>query len=123
MGQLPLFNLGCVKRDRAAATGAGPRLDDMSRMAQIVALRGARNGAVSDAAKLRGGYYTPDRVAKFLAQWAIHDSDAQVLEPSCGDGEVVAAAAKRLGKKGHVTGIELFEEEAAKAALRGGSNA
>ncbi len=88
-------------------------------MAHIVALKGARNGNVPDATKLRGGYYTPKEIASFLARWAVRDHDARVLEPSCGDGELVEAAATRVNARGTVTGIELFEEEAKKAASRG----
>ena len=36
--------------------------------------------------KLRGGYYTDNVVARFLAEWAIADGAARILEPSCGDG-------------------------------------
>ena len=36
--------------------------------------------------KLRGGYYTPPEVARFVCEWAITSSDSNVLEPSCGDG-------------------------------------
>ncbi|MEX2647251.1 MAG: class I SAM-dependent methyltransferase [Gaiellaceae bacterium] len=95
----------------------------MSPLAQFAALRGARNGVVPDGAKLRGGYYTPDAIASFLAQWAIRDPAARVLEPSCGDGQLLAAATARLGPDGHAEGIELFEEEAQKAAARAGTRA
>lgn len=71
--------------------------------------------------KFRGGYYTPAPIAAFLAEWAIKDDDAYVLEPSAGDGEIVAAAARRLGHKGRIIAIELYGEEAQKAAVRGGS--
>lgn len=103
-----------------ASSDAGPRLSvAVSPLADIVALKGARNGNVPDATKLRGGYYTPTEIAAFLSRWAVRDHDARVLEPSCGDGQLVAAAAARLGARGTVTGIELFEEEAKKAASRG----
>ena len=69
-------------------------------------------------AKLRGGYYTPPPIAEFLARWAIRNKAARVLEPSCGDGELLAAAARRLSRAGSLTGIELDVEEAAKAAAR-----
>ena len=36
--------------------------------------------------KLRGGYYTPLPIAKFLVDWAIQSPKDTVLEPSCGDG-------------------------------------
>ena len=46
--------------------------------------------------KLRGGYYTPMPIAAFLSSWAITSDADRVLEPSCGDGVFVEAAAKRL---------------------------
>lgn len=76
--------------------------------------------------KLRGGYYTPGEVARFICDWAITSGDATVLEPSCGDGSFVEAAVNRLAELGVddasslVTGVELYEEEAQKAAKKGG---
>jgi len=76
--------------------------------------------------KLRGGYYTPAPITKFICDWAITDKNNSVLEPSCGDGNFLEAIAKRLihleaskrtlNKK--ITGIELFEEEAEKSRDR-----
>lgn len=77
--------------------------------------------------KLRGGYYTPDDVARFICEWAITSKSATVLEPSCGDGTFVEASLNRLRDlgaetpSGQVTGIELYAEEAEKAAARGGN--
>ena len=50
--------------------------------------------------KLRGGYYTPAQIARFLADWAITTSTETVLEPSCGDGNILAAAAEVLLERG-----------------------
>lgn len=77
--------------------------------------------------KLRGGYYTPQDVARFICEWAITSKSATVLEPSCGDGAFIEAAVNRLSDLGsetpsaQVTGIELYAEEAEKAASKGGS--
>ncbi len=76
--------------------------------------------------KLRGGYYTPAPIADFLASWAIRSSTDEVLEPSCGDGSILTAAARRLMGQGAPTetlgqqlyGVELDPQEAAKAAQR-----
>ncbi len=76
--------------------------------------------------KLRGGYYTPKPIATFLANWAIQGPDTSVLEPSCGDGMLLEAAARRLIECGvaassiHslVQGIEFDPQEAQKAAER-----
>lgn len=77
--------------------------------------------------KLRGGYYTPQDVARFICEWAITSKSVTVLEPSCGDGAFIEAAVNRLSDLGsetpsaQVTGIELYAEEAEKAASKGGS--
>jgi len=73
-----------------------------------------------DPVKLRGGYYTPEPVADWLAAWAIRDKSNTVLEPSCGDGNLLTAAARRLlalkaarpkvGKQ--IQGVELSSIEA-----------
>jgi adenine-specific DNA methylase len=70
--------------------------------------------------KLRGGYYTPDPIAAFLARW-VGAAGTRVLEPSCGDGAVLTALAERLGSKSGLTGVELSDGEAAKARLRSGA--
>ncbi len=79
-----------------------------------------------NAQKLRGGYYTPQRIAEFLSRWAITKDTKKVLEPSCGDGNFVEAAIRQFNKlgiegealKGRIKGIELLEEEALKAKSR-----
>jgi len=79
-----------------------------------------------DAQKLRGGYYTPTEIAKFLCKWAITKKTNSILEPSCGDGnfiEEALVAFNNLGIKGEslvgrVKGIELIEEESLKSKSR-----
>lgn len=69
-----------------------------------------------EAIKSRGAFYTPPAIAAFLAAWAIRDPADRVLEPSCGDGVFMAAAVDCLGDGiGHLVGIELESQEAAKA--------
>jgi adenine-specific DNA-methyltransferase len=76
--------------------------------------------------KLRGGYYTPESIAYFLADWAIQDPNTRVLEPSCGDGNILDAATQVLLRHGVskaaipqlVQGIEINANEANKAILR-----
>lgn len=71
--------------------------------------------------KLRGGYYTPRPIARFLCEWAIRERTTRVLEPSCGDGNILVEAAdvlaglarSRAGVGDWITGIELDEKEAA----------
>ena len=76
--------------------------------------------------KLRGGYYTPEPIADFLASWAIHAPSQRILEPSCGDGNILIAAARRLLRLGtaaealmqQLHGVELDPHEASKTAQR-----
>jgi adenine-specific DNA methylase len=66
--------------------------------------------------KLRGGYYTPAPLAEFVSDW-VAKSGKRLLEPACGDGNILACLAKHSQQ---TTGVEIVEEEAAKAALRTG---
>ena len=76
--------------------------------------------------KLRGGYYTPPAIARFLANWAAQNLCDEILEPSCGDGELLTAAAQRLLSLGatpeqigaQIQGVELFASEAERARAR-----
>lgn len=78
------------------------------------------------ADKLRGGYYTSAEVARWICVWAVRSQEEWILEPSCGDGVFVEAAANRLRELGatcaearqRVTGIEIVETEAEKARGR-----
>lgn len=82
-----------------------------------------RHGA---ADKLRGGYYTPTAVAEWMSCLAVRSGADHVLEPSCGDGVFLEAAAKRLLALGarsaeaaaQIQGIEVVPEEAKKASRR-----
>lgn len=80
----------------------------------------------TDSRKLRGGYYTPSTVARWMARWAIRSGADRVLEPSCGDGVFLEAAARHLsrraqlwaGSEPQLVGVELVEDEADKARAR-----
>ena len=79
-----------------------------------------------DEDKLRGGYYTTAKVAAWLCDWAIKKASDQVLEPSCGDGAFLEAAAKRLIALGvpvdriaaQLQGVEIIPAEATRARAR-----
>jgi adenine-specific DNA-methyltransferase len=81
---------------------------------------------ITDNQKLRGGYYTPKPIADFLAKWAIQTPSSTVLEPSCGDGNLLVAAALRLRELGidpqqaigQLQAAEFDPEEAQKANKR-----
>lgn len=69
--------------------------------------------AAVTADKIRGGYYTPAPIARFLAGW-VTAAGPRVLEPSCGDGRILRELAA-LGDQAH--GVELVAAEAAKARM------
>ena len=73
------------------------------------------NKTVPTATKVRGGYYTPAALADYLCRWAIRSRSDRVLEPSCGDGSFVSAAAPLLGDDGSITAVEIVPEEISKA--------
>jgi adenine-specific DNA-methyltransferase len=73
--------------------------------------------------KLRGGYYTPELLARFISEWAISGKKQSILEPSCGDGIFLKAIQARYAElkyskttlQRQVLGIELDPVEADKA--------
>lgn len=67
--------------------------------------------------KLRGGYYTPAPIAEFVSTWVSH-AGPLLLEPSCGDGNILEHLARQSSR---AVGVELFPDEAAKAAKRTGA--
>lgn len=73
-------------------------------------------------AKARGAFYTPAAIAAFIARWAVRSADDRVLEPACGDGAFMTAAAARYRELGRtdlrdrLVGAERSALEAAKAA-------
>ncbi len=67
--------------------------------------------AAASPDKVRGGYYTPAAVARFLAGW-VRAAGPKILEPSCGDGAILRELAVLSGQ---VRGVELVAAEAAKA--------
>lgn len=59
------------------------------------------NPDVPELRKARGAFFTPQGIADFLAEWAVDgDPAARVLDPSCGDGVFLRAAARELVKAG-----------------------
>lgn len=65
--------------------------------------------------KLRGGYYTPDDISRFLTRWVLSASPRSLLEPSCGDGSFIRALQGEHTQPIAFTGIEILETEANKA--------
>jgi adenine-specific DNA-methyltransferase len=75
-----------------------------------------------DSRKLRGGYYTPFKLAQYLVGWGLRGDTKRILEPSCGDGNFVLAILQQLQKtpnlSPHITAIELMPAELDKARDR-----
>ena len=74
--------------------------------------------AAPEGDKLRGGYYTPDPIARFIAGWVAADG-GRVLEPSCGDGAILRRLVT-LANARNVTAVELVADEARKATVKTG---
>ncbi|HEY1350168.1 MAG TPA: class I SAM-dependent methyltransferase [Ktedonobacteraceae bacterium] len=73
--------------------------------------------AAPTSQKLRGGYYTPGPIAHFLAHRAIQTPQTRVLEPSCGDGSLLATAARQDAAR-RLHSVEIDPDEAARAQAR-----
>ena len=74
----------------------------------------------ASAQKLRGAYYTPPAIASFILHWGINGStEADILEPSCGDGIFLEQIAKEHMQFHRVTAVEFEEEESNKARAIG----
>lgn len=74
--------------------------------------------------KLRGAFFTPDEVCRFITRWAIRGKDDRILEPSCGEATFLVHSGKRLrslGAEDQIIGTQLFGTElyepSVKAAL------
>ena len=65
--------------------------------------------------KLRGGFYTPPTIAKFILKWAFNGRNSpDVLEPSSGDGVFLKEIRKDRHEYKSITAIEFDEFEAEK---------
>lgn len=71
--------------------------------------------------KLRGGYYTPDDLAKFMSKWILNNGVKEILEPSSGDGNFFKSLSDVITSQNSeikITGIELDSDEALKSIDR-----
>ena len=80
----------------------------------------ATNKSAPTAQKLRGGYYTPVMLARYLCEWAVREGGERVLEPSAGDGNFLVALNEANGRRKplRITAVELDEGEVLKAKSR-----
>ncbi|WP_277115160.1 class I SAM-dependent methyltransferase [Chryseobacterium sp.] len=66
--------------------------------------------------KLRGGFYTPLSIAKFILRWGlVSTNESEILEPSCGDGNFINALKELELPFDNLTAIEFDETEYYKA--------
>lgn len=63
-------------------------------------------GDNADLRKQRGAFFTPYEIAEYLADWAIRGqgNSGLVLDPTCGEGVFLLAAAARLREQGRTSG-------------------
>ena len=74
----------------------------------------------ASAEKLRGAYYTPPAIASFILHWGINGGkDADILEPSCGDGVFLECMRDENMLFNTVTAVEYEAAEADKARALG----
>jgi adenine-specific DNA-methyltransferase len=84
------------------------------------------NKRPADKQKLRGGYYTPVKLADYLVEWAIRNGTKRILEPSAGDGNFVLAILNHYNKlkvvcdedKPTIVAVEVESDEVQKAQTR-----
>lgn len=76
--------------------------------------------------KERGAFFTPYELSSFIANWAITSVHQKVLEPSCGEGDLLLAAVDRLEALGatkqqvsaNLTGYEIHADSVAETRRR-----
>ncbi len=74
--------------------------------------------------KATGAFYTPPRMARLLARWALESDPSRILEPSFGDGVFLQAAYDALAEAGvpapasRLTGVEIDAAAAQRACER-----
>lgn len=78
----------------------------------------------TEARKARGAFFTPEELAAFLATWAVRTPKDRILEPSCGEASLLAAAGRRLralGGRTKLIGLDVHAPslDAARDLLRG----
>jgi adenine-specific DNA-methyltransferase len=71
------------------------------------------------AQKLRGGYYTPQKLADYVAKWVLNSKPKSILEPSCGNGTFISAINNVSRRKTiNIEAFELFDTEARKTRYK-----
>lgn len=71
----------------------------------------ASNKIAPSKQKLRGGYYTPVSLAKYLCEWVLSGNCKRILEPSAGDGNFLSALHEESEAKGLADALEITAVE------------
>lgn len=75
-------------------------------------------GELADERRTRGAFYTPPDLVDWILDRALTGRTARVLDPACGTGHFLVAAARRLGDVRAVHGSDLDPEAVRIARLR-----
>jgi adenine-specific DNA-methyltransferase len=68
--------------------------------------------------KLRGGYYTPQHLADYVAKWVLASNPKSIIEPSCGDGVFLQSIINnKYNKNVRISAFELFDTEVKKSKV------
>jgi adenine-specific DNA-methyltransferase len=94
----------------------------------MVAVMTSGQGDAAAARKVRGAFFTPAPLCKYVADWAVRTAGDKVLEPSCGEAAFLLAAGERLeilagaggGGRGERPGHRMCPRRAAAAGALGG---
>lgn len=69
--------------------------------------------------KLRGGYYTPQKLADYITKWVLNKQPNSILEPSCGDGVFIQSLGNNnLKKHVKISCFEIIDTESKKTLKR-----
>ncbi len=75
--------------------------------------------------KARGAFFTPPELCDYVVEWAIHNPDDRVLEPSCGEAAFLLSGGARLralgcesNRPGQLHGVEIHAASAKMARQR-----
>jgi hypothetical protein len=77
----------------------------------------ARRGERDEARRRLGQFFTPTPVAELAAAAAIDDATTRVIDPTCGPGRMLWAAARRMKRSSGAHGIVGIEVDPVLAAL------
>lgn len=67
-------------------------------------------GDSADLRKARGAFFTPEKVARFITDWAVRSENDALIEPSC--GEAVFLHQVDRGHAGRIVGVEIHADSA-----------